>query len=101
MVGDDLRVLGGRGVGGGGGLLLEGEKTRGTVFGTDGEEHAVTERTESELGASTSNPDEPTFPERRKGKRPTRAEKGSWVGQHGLIDEVTPLCPLSSTSLAT
>lgn len=54
----------------------------------------MTERTESELGASTSNPDEPTFPERRKGKRPTRAEKGSWVGQHGLIDEVVENAPI-------
>ena len=49
---------------------------------------AVAERTDSGLGASTSAPEAPA---RRKGKRPIRAEKGSWVDNPGLTDEVTPV----------
>jgi len=75
-------------------LVLRGRKDRKCKgLGADAQEEAVRERADSEVGASTSSPDEPIFPERRKGKRPTRVEKGSWLGQHALIDEVTPLCP--------
>ena len=58
----------------------------------------MAEQDETGTEASTSNsdptvPEDSYWPERRKGKRPTRAEKGSWLGQTELIDEVTVLHP--------
>ena len=54
----------------------------------------MAEREETGPEASTSNldptvPPDSYWPERREGKRPTRAEKGSWLGQTELIDEVS------------
>jgi len=83
-------------------LASEGQFCRGyadTPTDEGSEEQSVTDRADSGQEASTSSrdpnvPEDSYWPERRKGKRPTRTEKGSWVGQTELLDELVDNAPI-------